>query len=186
MEKEIRDLLIRYYELSENPGIHKKTLGYLMQPHEAIFLYGLIMREEPSIIFESGTAVGWSATWMALASDAAVFTYDPVVRERLFSPKEKDFIFVHAPFSEVKSKLDNKQFQFKRLYLIDGDHSLGGFLEDLGTIIPYLNPEDIIVLHDTIREQGVCKGLVKIKKQYPNWKYESIETYNGMEVITVK
>lgn len=179
----IKELLVEYYDLLSSSGSHRKFMGCAAQPHEVIFLYGLILQERPKVIFESGTAIGWSASWMCLASDAPVYTYDPDIKPRLFSPKFKKFEFINAPFSKVVNELP-KWCGFKKLFFIDGDHSSKGALEDFESIEEFLESGDIIVLHDTVGERGVVNLFKKIYRKYPNWKYEQIKTYNGMEVIT--
>lgn len=179
---QIKDLLIRYYRLVNKPGPHNKIMGYTMMPHEAIFLYSLVLQEQPDVIFESGTAMGWSASWMLLASNAPIYTYDPNIRPRLFEIKKKKFNFINDSFSTVVHKLP-EWVSYKKLFFIDGDHSMTGLLEDFNSIEQFLESEDIIVLHDTVRESGVIKGFKKIQRKYPHWDYKHIKTYNGMEVI---
>lgn len=181
-DRELNRLLLRYYRLLDDPGSYKRAMGFLMQPHEVLFLYGLVLREQPDIIFESGTALGWSASWMALASKARVITYDPVDRDKLFN---RNFIFVNDKFSTVRSDLSSLNDD-KKLFLIDGDHTKKGLLEDFCAIEEFLRLGDIVVLHDIIREGGVRSGFKKIQNKHPNWKYELIRTFNGIEVITVQ
>lgn len=185
-DRELRDLLDKYFEIWDNPGDLRRTMGYPMKPHEALFLFGLVMREQPDVIFESGTAVGWSGTWMALATDAEVFTFDIASRQRLFHPIEGKLHCTITPFQEGAPLQLHRWEGSRKLFLIDGDHTNKGFREDVEAVEPFLEPGDVIVLHDTTTEGGVRRGYAALQAKHPEWKFEDIKTVNGMAVITVQ
>ena len=164
-----------------------KLMSWPMKPHEAILLFGLIMLEQPDVVFESGTAVGWSSSWMALASQAPVFTFDPVVRVAVFRSHVRVAKRYCEPFeSGVVKLLNTSDWKGKKkLFMIDGDHTKEGAIADFTAIEPYVERGDLIVYHDTSFEFGVRKAVKHIVRKYPHWDDKRIITVNGMHVITV-
>jgi cephalosporin hydroxylase len=183
-DEELKDLVNQYFELhGRGSQEQRRVMGLPMRPHEAMILYGLVVREKPDVIFESGTAVGWSATWMTLASDAPVYTFDPVARKQLFSPKDKEFYFTNAEFAEVKHLLPSWSNK-KKLFLVDGDHRRRFVLRDFNAIVDFLAPGDIMVFHDTAHAGGPIRAISDIRGLHPGWRYEFLDTANGLGVVT--
>lgn len=181
--KSAQAYLARYYELWNKPGPHEKTMGFPMLPEEAMTLMSLAILEQPDIIFESGTAVGWSSAWMAL-SGTSVHTFDPIVRERLFShPLVTSYV---APFETTAASYLLAYKGMKKMILIDGLHTVGGCQRDFDSIKDLLEPGDFVIFHDTISERPVAKVFHRVQLKFPDWDYRHIHTRNGMGVATCR
>lgn len=184
--EEFRDLLIRYYELWDQPGPHRREMGYPMIPPDALFMYGLIIRQAPDVAYESGTAVGWSSAWIALAMDSKpVYTFDPAIRSSLFKPKQGNITYVNDRFESSVDKYMTGVAGKRKFFFIDGDHNHTSVLSDFDAVHGYLESEDILLFHDVATGTGPARALHDIKIRHPEWKYEHIQSRHGMEVVTV-
>lgn len=112
---------------------------------EAGILYTITAFEKPKIVYESGSANGFSASIFA-SLDILVQTYDPVDRPKVwnsFPEIEENIIFHNDRFSTAERVSSEKS-----LFFIDGDHSRASFREDIQRVEELLIPGDVIVLHD--------------------------------------
>lgn len=129
---------------------------------EAHFLHNLVLLNDIEIVFESGTANGYSAAWMALALYESrqdrkyyVDTYDPVNRNKVWSviPDFPDNIEYHeSAFLSDGEAVDWGRFgvPWKALYFIDGAHNFSGSKKEIKAARRLIKPGDLLVMHDIL------------------------------------
>ena len=122
---------------------------------EADILYMVADVMQPEYIFESGTANGYSALWLA-ESGSPVITFDPTVRKKVWDElglPHSTITYVQASFTELP-KLYPELKERSKLFFIDGGHSVGAAARDYMVISAYAKEDDIVMIHD-INERGV-------------------------------
>jgi predicted O-methyltransferase YrrM len=152
-----------------------------------MILVSLIYSEQPEVIFESGTAIGWSSSWMAVATDSPIITFDPVARDQVFSVSTGNITRVLGTFDTEIHKWAPKYANNKKMVFIDGDHGRSAVVADTMAVVPYLRPYDILIYHDTDKCGTVQKALhYDIIPAFPSWEVKRFATRRGMIALTVK
>lgn len=155
-----------------------------LSPEAGLMLHSLIRNIRPRVIVEVGTFCSVSTHWMAAAlhengGNGVIHSFDdfgPIhkgpwrdaemlegrldwVKDRLAKAGLLDRVIFHPGDSvtqlvaarEELEKSGGVQFAF-----IDGDHTVGGAVQDLWAVEPVLNTGGYVMLHDTFPEQ--CGG----------------------------
>lgn len=144
----------RLKEISEMPDDRFKRSRWVTL-EEAEILYGVANEVQPEYIFESGTANGYSALWLA-ESGSPVVTFDPCSRLKIWDAyglPHDSITYVEASFFELP-KLYPELKEKSKLFFIDGNHSAGGCWEDYTTVRKYAKEDDVVVFHD-VQDRGV-------------------------------
>ncbi len=152
-----------------------------LSPEAGLMLHSLIRNLRPRVIVEVGTFCSVSTHWMAAAlhemgGNGVIHAFDdfgPIykgpwrdaemasgrmewVQERLSKAGLLDRVIFHPGDSVTQilaarqelERCGGVQFAF-----IDGDHTVGGALQDLWAVEPVLNTGGYVMLHDTFPEQ---------------------------------
>jgi len=121
-----------------------------------------------SVVYESGTANGYSALWLAsgLPKAGVVHTFDVVDREKCWAqlPVGREINFYCNSFHlGVVRFLNTRPKDQKALFFIDGDHTKEGVTNDIAVIEPHLRKGDTVIFDD-VRDLPVkhrANNLVK-------------------------
>lgn len=134
---------------------------------EAHILDELVKEEAPDYIFESGTANGYSACWMGV-DGIPVTTYDIVDRPKVWggTPPANITCVVASFDNAVEDILSAKG---KKLFFIDGRHTVGGVLKDIATVLKGISPGDVIVFHDAFH-RAVNAGINSVRDRASSCK----------------
>ncbi|HLO40772.1 MAG TPA: class I SAM-dependent methyltransferase [Phycisphaerales bacterium] len=180
-----------------------------LSPEAGLMVHSLVRNIRPKVIVEVGTFCSVSTHWMAAAlqeigENGVIHAFDdfgPIhkgpwrdaemlsgrlewVQERLSKAGLLDRVIFHPGDSVTNvvaardelAKLGGVQFAF-----IDGDHTVGGALQDLWAVEPVLNTGGYVLLHDTFPEQcGWHEGPRHILDNLATvsaGKYEACELY---------
>lgn len=131
---------------ADNPEFNK---GRWVTIEEAHILNDITTEFEPDYVFESGTANGFSALWLALYG-APVFTFDPVSRVKTWDYMKKrpsNITYIESKFSILPSwffRLKGK----RSLFFLDGLHTTSGLKEDCDAVMAYASAGDTVLFHD--------------------------------------
>lgn len=142
---------IELYALDRKVGGRSKRW---VNEEEGELLAEIAVESGARIFYESGTANGISACWVAeKLPDLEIHTFDPIERIKVWNYNNVDF----------GSFIDNIQWHQDRfstglekafrpgvraLWFIDGDHSTEGLREDWDAMEPRLQSGDVVVFHD--------------------------------------
>lgn len=142
-----------------------KELARWMTKKEVDILVQRIYDIDPYKVFESGTANGYSSSYIA-STGHTVITFDPANRRKIWSylPKEVQnrIVYNNEPFKNAKKYLDDIQSSEYLYFFIDGDHSREGIKEDFETIKPYLQEGGgRVMFHDYPNEYLMSKYIDK-------------------------
>ena len=144
----------RLKEIRNTPDKRWKTQRWVtIEEAEILHMVANVM--QPEYIFESGTANGYSALWLA-ESGSSVITFDPIDRKKVWdelSLPHSTITYVPESFTELPNMYPELKERSK-LFFIDGSHSSGGVNEDYRVIRRYAKEGDIVLFHD-VRERGV-------------------------------
>ncbi|MCC6425905.1 MAG: class I SAM-dependent methyltransferase [Phycisphaerales bacterium] len=155
-----------------------------LSPEAGLMLHGLIRNIKPRVIVEIGTFCSVSTHWMASAlaengGNGVIHAFDdfgPIhkgpwrdvemltgrldfVKDRLAKAGLLDRVVFHpgdSPTELVKAREELARAGGVQFAFIDGDHTVGGALQDLWAVEPVLNTGGYAMLHDTYPEQ--CGG----------------------------
>lgn len=181
LSRDVADALEQYAKLREGRG---KEVGYCSTIDE-VFLYYTIAKEvKPDVIFESGTALGWSSFWWAFGSpETPVYTWDIAMRDQYWN--RPNITKLQGSFDKEIAELIERYKNDKKLFFLDSDHHWRVILNEFYAIAPFVKVGDVLVFHDSIGERGVIKALGKINKLRPEWKRIDYLTSNGVTAYTV-
>ena len=187
MEKELKRIADIRVELKDNSNFRK---GRWVTDSEGSVLFSLARLIGAKECFESGTANGFSACWMAAAlpKDGVVHTFDPVNRIKVWDYVEglKDLQFkinFHQEcFDEGFSFIPPSDFP--RLYFIDGDHGYMAVTGDWNVISPFLKSGDVIAFHD-VRDKKVKQAIRTIRKELKDHTFSILLTPRKMGVLKI-
>jgi hypothetical protein len=156
---------------------------------EGDWLFKLIRLYQPAVVFESGTANGYSTTWMAAANPSVIIhTYDPVDRPKVwrYTDCANQIVYHNSSFEEARDLIVKREGK--------ADHSTGGIRRDWGVLSGALRRGDVIVFHD-MNEPPVIRHVDRLTSQEAdehqadvlpelrNSKHYRIRTKRGMEVV---
>lgn len=150
---------------------------------EAQVLLDLIEDQGFGLVYESGTANGFSARLMA-ETGAEVHTYDPVDRPQVWSRNIHSTLNISCyreEFENVRSVLEERED--KALFFIDGEHSYGGCSRDWLAVEPFLRKGDVVVFHD-YQDRGVVKTRMRHIDGKP-YTQKEVKTDRSMLIVTV-
>lgn len=78
----------------------------------------------------------------------------------------------------------------RKLFFIDGDHSIEGCFKDIVTSLPYVNPGDVMVFHDADSYKGVSYAITKaineLDKMNMVYRRIHIPSKDGFEVLETR
>ena len=162
-----------------------KSVSRWVTKEEIDTLISRIKEYNPFRVFESGTANGYSSTYISTAG-FTVHTFDPANRKKVWlgMPKEvTDRIDFHnTSFTEAAEFIDPIR-QSPLYYFVDGDHSPKGVKADFETIKPYLKPTDRVMFHDFPGEHMMTKYIKRAIVPLAV-SYTKFATRNGMIELT--
>ena len=161
----------------------KYGIGRWVTDREAEYLCSLIRDHNICVVYESGTANGFSAAKMAQTS-AHVVTYDPNKRPHIWEEKgfehyEDSVTYVQKGFEELS--IDPRIWGGPRLFFIDGDHGGIAATRDLEAVMKFYKDGDVIALHD-FNEKKVVKVWQRFDKS--GWKTHIERTERQICVMT--
>ena len=161
----------------------KYGIGRWVTDREAEYLCSLIRDHNICVVYESGTANGFSAAKMAQTS-AHVVTYDPNKRPHIWEEKgfehyEDSVTYVQKGFEELS--IDPRIWGGPRLFFIDGDHGGIAATRDLEAVMKFYKDGDVIALHDFNE-----KKVVKVWQRFDinGWKTHIERTERQICVMT--
>ena len=189
---------------------HKKGLPYMMHyaatPDFSKKISELILDRKPRVIVELGSGVSTlvSAYCLKLNDSGKIYSFDHLkeftdrTQATITEHKLEAFVSVQtAPLEPLK--IDDREYSWYSLdyfknvgpidmLIVDGPPGAAtplSRLPALPVLLKKLNPGAIIVLDDARREDE--KQIIELwKKDFPELKYEFIETERGMAIFTVK
>jgi predicted O-methyltransferase YrrM len=142
----------------------------------------------PDNVVEVGTCNGVSALAFAVGIPGNVYTWDIVAKtKRDAGTSLEDKIVRHiGDYANAAPVLAT--IQGRKLFFIDGDHTIEGCLKDIETSMPYLNPGDTLVFHDAYSTKAVRFAISTAINEIP--KLRSMvkrrilfPSQNGFEVL---
>ncbi len=167
-------------EMYEMPIVFPASLS----PEAGLMLHSLIRNFRPRVIVEVGTFCSVSTHWMAAAlaengGNGVIHAFDdfgPIhkgpwrdvemlsgrlewVQDRLAKAGLLDRVIFHpgdSPTELVKAREELSRAGGVQFAFIDGDHTVGGALQDLWAVEPVLATGGYAMLHDTYPDQ--CGG----------------------------
>lgn len=182
MRNKALDQLIKIKE-ANNPDYNK---GRWVTNEEGLLLQSMVRLFNISLVVESGTANGFSACYLASASEnMIVHTFDPVDRPKVWGDLDlRDRIVFHnKKFSAGAKGVLNKAVG-SCLIFIDGDHSVGSVREDWDAIVKELDDGDVVVFHD-MRERAIGKHWMRMKAEVgeDHHRFVVLDTQRSMGVV---
>ena len=159
---------------SDTSILEKKSRWVTLE--EARLLLKLCLIQQPEVIFESGTANGFSTMWLSVVG-VPVYTFDPVDRTKLWD----NLGIINITY--VKDKFSSVVFTYSELsscrkaFFIDGDHSSSGVQSDCAAVKQYAKVDDIVIFHD-LNEKPVMRAWHRLQKYS-----QSIETYPTKRIM---
>ncbi len=142
---------IKLYELDRKEGGRSARW---VNEEEGEILGNVVSKSGATVFYESGTANGISACWVAQACpDIEIHTFDPVDRLKVWDYDNVDFSHLTGNIQWHQEKFADgldKIFKegAKSAFFIDGDHSSGGLTEDWNAIKDKIKEGDVVVFHD--------------------------------------
>jgi len=175
-------------EFSKRTFDPKYHQGRWVNYDEAELLREWVRAVNPDVVLESGTANGYSTTWLAsgMLGDSKLYTFDPVDRPKVWdeftSPEVVGRInFCKAEFRHL-GQFVNPTPAARILAFIDGDHGRDSVMEDFKSLQPYLKPGDVLLFHD-LRERSLIKGFDDIKRLTPTSRWFKFRTARVIGVL---
>jgi len=153
--------------------------GYWSGEAEYPILFALACKHNPDLVIETGTCAGVSALTFALAGDLTGFpimveTYDPKYVPKVYTHSYLEDQITYHQKEFVGEKRDSN---IKKMFFIDGDHSIEGCLKDLREATKtVLRNGDVILVHDAQRTE-VATAIRTFCKEQGIVDYKSIKTY---------
>ena len=170
--------------------------GYAIELETALFLYGLVRREQPTFVIETGTHLGFSAAVIGLAlkdnslshprkMEGALFSVDSGAYEgkpeALWKRCELGNIVHKVADSEISATYEKVPDGVVDLVWYDADHSAEAIVREYDSTFRCLNKKRCIIgWHDTKLDErmpgGIYLILEDLKKRRLNgtgWKHIS-------------
>lgn len=166
-------------------------IAYWVTLDEAQALYSSIERSGIKTYIESGTCHGYSSCWAATIADE-IYTFDIVNRRKIWEIEKSLMIlgekvnFYEKSFDEGVVELLREKGNVPLYFFIDGNHHNSGVVGDFNAIHPFLKPGDVIMFHDSKKEEAVRKFMGRVEKRFPSWGRLEIHTDRGMTEWTVR
>jgi predicted O-methyltransferase YrrM len=148
----------------------------------------------PDNIIEVGTCNGVSSMSFAMGlrnKPGHVYTWDLFAKQQVdagtdLSPKIIRHIGDYTYSDDVLNTISGR-----KLFFIDGDHSIEGCLKDIVTSLPYFNQGDTMVFHDANSYPGVSKAITRALNELPKLKAMvtrriHLPGLNGFEVLETR
>ena len=165
--------------------IHATGRGFKMErwmPLEEVQLLHTFVKDfEPELIFESGTANGWSALWLSLYG-APVYTFDPISRLKLWDSIWEDKVsadnitYTEAAFATLPETFPELKGK-KNLFFIDGAHTASGVTGDCAAVMEFASPGDTVIFHD-LNLKPCVRGFHRMQKYASEF-----EVYQTRQII---
>lgn len=147
---------------------------------ECNIICDLISKFDIKLVVEIGTAHGYSAACMA-STGVKVITFDIAQRLKVWDLDKnitsKNISCHVGDIWQTSVDLNGE----RRLFFIDGDHTITGATKDLVNVYKIMKPNDIMVVHDILGEKKVGKVWTRLKK--PEYQYTVFKTKNGLGLI---
>lgn len=183
--KQIKKLLINIRSNKEGETYKRERWVTL---EEAIVLYTITCTESIQNYYESGTANGYSSSWVALAIIQNglvpnVHTWDPHNRDKIWEKFSifKNFKKLITFHNEVFiNAIKQNRAPNKSLYFIDGGHSESDFLQDLDHVNRIHTKGDILIVHDVSGYEYILNHFKEFSKSKRN---KIIPTDRGMGIV---
>ena len=160
----------------------------------AEFLHDFVMQNNPKVIWEFGTSIGYSTLWLAHAAsetDSHVYTielqkykYD-IAKQNIEESELSNFVtFYNAPIADV---LKNLEFHAggEKINLIFMDADRGHYHEYFAMVEPYLSDTATIIADNAIDMQVRMQPFLQVLKD-KNWNYQILDFDNGVLVAQKK
>ncbi len=170
-------------EVLKGRGLARKRWVTLQ---EANVLADVVEEEAPDHIFESGTANGYSTSWLGLLG-TPVTTYDIVNRAKVWGERNPAHITcVNEKFSSMVEHA--KTVEGKKLFFIDGNHNSSGVKADVEAVLEVIEKGDVIVFHDLN-----CRAVIRFwhrlagdEGREVHYKETKYDTQRGMGKLVFK
>jgi predicted O-methyltransferase YrrM len=154
-----------------------------LPPSQGKILYELILENQPENVIEIGCFIGISSLWIASALEQLgkghVFSVDLFAEKTPLPPAHWGYLESPLDFASEKAEqaglsnrvdfIQSKSGVFGKnlrsytnakidFLFIDGDHRIGGCIDDLITFYPHVTEGGKILLHDTNPEHCAWQG----------------------------
>jgi len=133
-------------------------------------LYRLARHYGPSVILETGTALGLGTLALALGNPAAtVFTIEGApplaarARNLFETQKQKNITLLEGLFDERLPGVLSRDRPVDMAFL-DGHHKEEATLRYFGMLLPRLHPQSIVLIDDIYWSKGMARAWKKIRR----------------------
>lgn len=156
-----------------------------VEPEYGQMLYDMVKNRKPKIIFELGTARGYSTSWMLLAlnelNQGHLYTADHIER------KPPYWDMAHIPTNRLtrfKGTVDQieKVPGLIDLAFLDSTHQFELLEPDLEKVMPRIAKNGTMVVHDTNYYRNMGDALAKYFEGRTEWAYREIRTGCGFGI----
>jgi hypothetical protein len=189
-QKDVKDIIRKARHIGKTESAFK--LAYWVTDEEGEILYNIAKDNNISLVFESGTANGFSSCWFA-GTGATVYTFDIVSRPKIWAKSKEletlsSLINTHVvPFKDGISKVIPKDRKANAIFFLDGGHGYMDIKQEWDAIEPILVSGDHVILHDIMCMKRVAKFWRRIlEDNKPNLEFKVITTPRGIGHISVK